>query len=74
MSEKLEEAVRYGLSYRSAYNEIRDNAQLAHMDASFLEEALFRMKDIMPVLVKDVRTSLRVLGNACQQTEGEFVW
>lgn len=71
-SEKLVEALRWGISYRDAYMELSDKVGLAHTDASLLEEALFTVRDLLPVLVKDVRTALRVLGNACQQVKVSF--
>ena len=36
-SEKLVEALRWGISYRDAYMELSDKVGLAHTDASLLE-------------------------------------
>jgi hypothetical protein len=64
---QLDKAVRYALSYKKAVGHITDMALEAHTDASYLEEALFNIRDGTPSLVKDTECTMRVLGGVCQQ-------
>ena len=66
-TEKLDEAIRYGMAYRDGFLKLQDPAQLAHKDASYLDEAIVGVKDIIDGVVKDHQAAMRVLGSVCQQ-------